>query len=357
MRKATICMQTGAIYLGINPDDRMSRTRPIERQQRSEIGPIGNIEVSTASNNRRGFLTNLVTSREDAEWLVRRLENENAEPGHTRLTVRAFVSTNLIQAGIFGSSQVPIEAVIPIGRINSANGDQNEYSVVYFGRNRSERNQSVDHASYSSAVELAIRSSSQETINSVAAKSTVNGYSVNILDRGPLTPHAREEIEGLLGVFKYNSEDVREMLERQSNVIFVATHGNRIVGIGVAERADIFTANGLQIPVMEIVGASVSREHGGNNLYSVISSHLIDHIANAHPEVELVYSETNLGHQSLLQTAADQGRQFATGNPSSENTYGILQRHAPVQGEYTDHIVTYINRDGLDQIRMQSLLR
>ncbi len=330
-----------------------------------EIGPIGQI-LDSGVEKRRGFLTDLVTTRRDAANLADMLEAQSMTAGHTRLTVRALVRQDLMDAGIFSGAPVRVEARTTVGAINSQNGDYLPYEMVYFGKNKGIRAsfEDSDMARHTAMVDAAReRCELYAAINydlnyRLMIRAAVRkGYRIWIpspQEKQSLPQSNVTDLISLLSVFHYEEEDVRRMLARESSLLSVASIAGRVVGMAAADRVDIETSAGV-VPIMEIVGASVNVDHRRNRIYGAVSSALINHVAISSTDIAILYSETNLEHPTLMEVAAVQHRQFA--RSESGDGYGILPAHATIGESFKDSIVTYLNREHLTRMRIHMLAR
>ncbi len=331
---------------------RMERRAGREHEP-SSIGVIGVVETQRDNVNRRkGFITSAIETEDQLRYFKEHFINEeitrlNHSPelaDITRLTVRVIVNADLLS---HGRDRDHIEAIINIGSI----GGRGNYAVVYFGYNKEEREISPEQREdYYRRLMLTNLSRDVGNLSGILSSNVYHSYTISKLDTEALTPEQRSAIEGMLRTsFKYSEEDGTRMLEDSRNTFFVATTATgEIVGMSMAERRRVGLDNGESIMIAEVTNATVINGHGGNGLYGAISAHLIKHIASdTENRVDLVYSESNMERQTLLNAIAMQHRTYA----------GILPNNSFVDGELRTMMVTYLNRQELDFLYLGGMLR
>ncbi len=331
----------------------ITRERPVQNQRLTErqhepssIGVIGIVETQRGEVNRRkGFITSVVETEDQLRYFrehfineeIARMNNSPELADITRLTVRAVVNADLLS---HGRDRDHIEAIINIGSVKG----QGNYAIVYFGYNKVGRQLSSEQRDdYNRRLMLTNLSRDVGNLSGILSSPNYRGYTISRLDTETLTQDQREGIDEMLrDSFKYSENDGDRMLADSRNIFFIATTATgQVVGMSMAERRTVALNNGESITIAEVTNATVIQGHGGNGLYGAISAHLIRHIAEDRDpatRVDLVYSESNMERQTLLNAIAMQHRTYA----------GILPNNSFVDNGLKTMMVTYLNRQELD---------
>lgn len=330
--------------------------RPIEREQTpSSIGEIGIVQTERGRVMRRkGFVTQVIETEDELrrfreDFLEAEISRMNHQPwlsDITRLQVRVVINSELLQSG---KSMEHIEAVVNIGKINGSGN----YAIVYFGHNKQERSITGEQREeYNRRWVLTNLSRNIERLSDILSSPTYKGYTISRVDHDSMTQAQRTAMLGMLNhSFNYNEHDSNYILDDPNNTFFVATtQTGEVVGMSMAERRRVNLTDGRSVMIAEVTNATVIRGHGGNGLYGAISAHLIRHLAGGtDPEtrVDLVYSESNIDRQSLLNAIAMQHRTVA----------GMMPNNSFVDNELRTMLVTYLNRQELDALYLGGIVR
>ena len=320
-----------------------------EAYDSSSFGSVG--IISTASANRlkgfigyveggegtEGTITPISTSRH-ARFIgevvaegIARLQTT----GNSRLSIRTIVENNALNAltSSVGRAGACVEAIMP------ANSN---YSIVYIGYNTPEREMSALMRGSDSQISSRISSyrNDSEELASVAMDlvRNMNDYSIRIIDGNArsFTESERRDVTGLLSTFGYNESESIAAVSNAQNIIGFAYSGEQIVGISITERRTLALSNGQYINIAELTDGTVAESANGRNLYSGILFNIFNHIARNHPDLGLVYAESNMGSEALLKSALGwQNRQVA----------GVLYSHTRINNRPKDFLVTYLTRE------------
>lgn len=316
----------------------MFRSDPVP----GSFGSVGFI-APASSDRLKGFLTYVVENAETARFTaevakegMRRLENGP----FSRLTMRIIATKGAMDALAkeVESAGAEIEAQVPVTSDGSL-------VMVYIGYNKPSRTLSTERrAEHIQSINSAISSvdNAQPLKSLDAAK-----YGTKIID-GPTRNFSTPELEdifNLLSTFGYDRESALNVVSDESNIIGLVYDAktSRIVSISVTERRDIVLEVGITLHMAELTDAVTSDTERHNGLYPNLLNEVLKDIYDKHPEISLVYAESNISNTSLLNTAAIQGRQIG----------GMLPYHAYIRNPNTGNLelktlaVTYLTRSGL----------
>ncbi len=311
------------------------------------FGPIGCIQQVSAERL-KGFMGAVredqscitpVATRADVRGVadviregVRRIRESET---NTRLSLRILVNsrtTEMLSRGITGTG-ADIEAVMPAN---------NGYNVVYVGYNDESRTISPQlRGEFEEKIEASRRFYMQVPQQIVAG---TNGYNISIVDGTDRSfSHAQfNSITNLLHTFGYDRQGARDIISNEANIIGLVEDHGRIVGISVTERRIIPLSNGGEIHIAELTDSVFDQRLRGQGLYPVLLNEMFLHIYDRCPEIDVVFTESNISTDSLLNMAARQGREIA----------GILPYHFRMaepsgESELKSVVVTYLTREAI----------
>ncbi len=280
-----------------------------------------------------------------AAAVVREGISRLSETGNTRLSVRTVASNDAVgeltrRMAAVGAS---VEAVMPIGE---------DYSIIYIGYNSQQRELGEHRRQMQQeAVAAARRYRDNPTELAELANDIIDHagtYTTRIIDGNSRNFSEIEisSISGLLATFGYDANQARSMVENEQNIIGLvyqnsAANQRTVVGISITERRSITLANGRVLQIAELTDGTVSKEVSGRSLYSRLLLNVYEHILASHPELSLIFAESNVGSEALLKAAFLQGREEA----------GMLPNHVEIRNRETNApelkslLVTYLTRE------------
>ena len=327
----------------------------------SSFGPIGHI-APVSANRLKGLIGYVEDVRQDgriapiengkhAEFIgevVREgIARLRASPDRTRLSIRTIVQNNALNDldAAVRSAGAQIESKIPVNE---------DYVMAYIGYNAPERALSSEReAEFNDTINGAILQHGYEKASLATLardiRSNSDNYSIRIIDGNRRVVSSAElaSIYTLLGTFGYNSEQARAALFNENNMVGLVYENSgtsrRVVGISITERRGITLSDGTSLHIAEVTDGTVSKAANGRSLYSRLLLELFRHIILNRPDLSLIFGESNISSDSLLKSAALQGRSFE----------GLLPNHALIKNRNTGQlelksfVVTYLTREQL----------
>lgn len=280
-----------------------------------------------------------------------------------RVSFRVVFSCDLLRK-IAPSITSLVEALVPLS------GTQPEFEdavLVYLGingRNRQPVKEELER--YLKTIRSIPRNANlpESSLERVRAA----GYELRmlpLLDR--VSPSEKETIiaqmSELYDRFGWSRTEVEEILYKSNSIIAVARKGGQIISAGIAEMATVPLGNN-SLRFIEITEAATADGHGGQGLYTAVSTSLLLEIAVRSKagkildgQVDLVYGECNGNAPGVLKTSAYQGRTFAVdlGDTYGFPESGFLPQHVPISGAerqtpYNDLFPTFLTRKELYRI-------
>ena len=280
----------------------------------SSIGKVGEPYVDEANKRVKWLCTDPVLTSKDLENKLEIFNKSFGIDNTTRITARLFVKKNLL-----GKIGEYVEATIPL------DGRFSDFSLVYLGRNTKDRLDSH----YLCAAELEVARliykyeksvDYGQAVYSVTSKNGFDGRAARILDDiNPLdvVDLYKNVYNGY--TFDLNEDNVKKLLQNQSNVKAFILKDKKVVSIGVAELCEVSVGK-KKFTFAELSDAATHKEYQNSGLYIATSSLLMKYLSSMN--VDLVYGEARAAHIGVNIACRRSGRQF----------YGVLQKHCVISG-------------------------
>jgi hypothetical protein len=240
-----------------------------------------------------------------------------------------------------------VEAVIPL----EGSGDGLDCkALVYFGKNSVARQSSPED-----------RAQSQQYLEKAGQRKKLFYHDLmwNIHDQGchlaelslaerTSSAQTQQQMATLYARFGWTPAEVRELLEKPTNIISVVKKGNQIVSAVLGEVTSIMIGD-QKLTMAEITEAATLAEFQGRGLYTGAAAQLIKLLSEQN--VNLAFGECNGNAPGVLNAAQSLWRTFTT--KVAEDRYlgikGYLPQHVPIAGAprstpYNDLYPSFITR-------------
>ncbi|MFI5412957.1 MAG: GNAT family N-acetyltransferase, partial [Candidatus Micrarchaeales archaeon] len=266
------------------------------------IGPVNGV-YDIGGGMLKGFYNKVIRDESSAgdflAWLKPAMAQiSSPESEVARLNVRVVVANSALR---FLEN---VEAIVPIDY---------KYSLAYVGMGKKER--TLDESEQSSLREAISTARSSVLLSGKTHRTPDSGYSIKIAKPGRLTPAQRRDIIDLLSYeeFEYIEQNINDILADETNVIAVCYHGDKIVGIAVAEYKEVQLDSYSRLHVVEIGDAVTKEEHRQKGIYTALISLLLED-AKGSGKFDVIYSEITIEQPGSLKASVNNGAQFANNN-------------------------------------------
>jgi hypothetical protein len=228
----------------------------------------------------KGFANFLIDSEAGLSRLARVTEqSRESARDSTRTTVRAFVSSEMVQSLLEGRSAcstLSIEARIPVH--NAFEG----YELVYFAQNSDARTQAPSVLKTELDAVRMINGISSEEPSGVFSRLERGGYSISVLRHA--TERHIQTLQELYReayvdyTFELSPQTIRDMVSNPENMFIVATdRDGNIVSAMAAERA-VVEVRGADAILYELSDYATFRSHRGNGLMTAMQVFAADQL-------------------------------------------------------------------------------
>ncbi|MFH1784971.1 MAG: hypothetical protein ABH842_00945 [Candidatus Micrarchaeota archaeon] len=276
----------------------------------NQVGSVGAVWPARydGHNSRiKGFCTERILARRDLDRMVGSVHDiQAAHPQATRTTVRAFVGKGLLE-GIRKADGLDVEAVVPADRIMPG------FSMVYFGRNRSER--MPDPEVLKAEIDSLARMAGIEPVTTTEAARRISdaGYAISPVDQNGAK---QRDIARLLALYreayeKYTfdiTEGSMEEMLSNGNIVVVARERTTqdIVASLIAEHCTLII-DGQTVHLFELSDFATFRAHRGNGLMTLMQMDARVAIRRLHGDDAVIYSENRAPWEAVNRSSQKAG--------------------------------------------------
>ncbi|MEM9598143.1 MAG: hypothetical protein AAGD06_28025 [Acidobacteriota bacterium] len=289
------------------------------------------------------------------------LRRELAAAEATRLSVRAVVADDVLEAGADGLKPWG-EALIPLG---GGRRELEGHSLVYLGWNDPERASSGEDLDRALGYVDRAAKRGRRDASGILHRTEAGGYRLWVPTQAE-RHGGRRVLAGVAALYErfgWTADETGQILAHPSSLIALGEHGGEIVGAALVEPSRVELGDGVELRIAEFTEAATRGDHRGRGLYSALCLTLMEELhrlssadAFLDGRLDVAFGESSGQDLGVLMAATHLGRTFSLRSPLVQRLgwKGYLPQHVPIADAprstpYNDLFPTFISPADLER--------